>query len=239
MKPQWHFVELEECGSTFSEARRQPAWTVVSTVRQSRGRGRFNRAWFGEEGGLWISCNLPLAGNTPWGMLPLVAGAALMDALAPFRIPHLRLRWPNDVMVGRAKLAGILVERPSPCLASVGIGMNVFNNVLSLYGRTADVPARLADLAPQCPPLPHLRALVADALADAHSRFVAGGPAALVARLAACWGPALPVVAITDDARHCGFFAGIAEDGSPILRRADGSRTVISGITVNALRELV
>ena len=239
MDPHWQLVELQDCDSTFTEARRHPAWTVVCSARQGCGRGRFNRAWFAEEGGLWISCNLPLEGERPWGMLPLVAGAALMDALAPLRIPQLRLRWPNDVMAGRGKLAGILVERPSGHLASVGIGINVFNSVLSLHGRTTDVPVRLADLARECPALPQLRDMVTAALAHHYALFVERGSAALVQRLVPAWGAGLPVVAITDDARHCGFFAGIAEDGSPILRRADGTETVIPGITVNALRELV
>lgn len=239
MNPHWQFVQLHDCDSTFTEARLHPAWTVVCSARQSGGRGRFNRAWIADEGGLWMSCNLPLRGERPWGMLPLVAGAALMDALAPLGIPQLRLRWPNDVMAGRGKLAGILVERPSRELASVGIGINVFNSVLALHGRTTDVPVRLADLAQECPALQRLRTMVADALAECFALFVERGSAALVQRLAPAWGTSLPVVAITDDARHCGFFAGIAEDGSPILRRADGSCATIPGITVNALRELV
>lgn len=240
MNPHWQLVELQDCDSTFTEARRHPAWTVVCSARQGSGRGRFNRAWFADEGGLWMSCNLPLEGAHAWGMLPLVAGAALMDALAPLRIPQLRLRWPNDVMAGRGKLAGILVERPAEHLASVGIGINVFNSVLALCGRTADMPVRLADLAPRdCPALPQLRTMVTDALAHHFALFVERGSAALVQRLVPAWGAGLPVVAITDNARHCGFFAGIGEDGSPILRRADGSCTAIPGITVNTLRELV
>ena len=239
MKRDWQTVELETCDSTFTEARRHPAWTIVATKSQTNGRGRFNRAWFGEEGGLWMSCNLPLQGERPWGMLPLVAGAALFRALAPFRIAGLRLRWPNDLMVRRGKLAGILVERPAADLASVGIGMNVFNNVLSLHGRTSDVPVRLADLVPECPPLPQLRTLVADALAETFDAFAGRGVAALLPLLEPAWGPSLPVVAITDDDRICGFFHGICEDGSPILRRADGSLLAVPGISVNALRELV
>ena len=239
MPPRWKEVLLEECGSTFTEARRNPAWTIVSTVRQTHGRGRFNRAWFGEPGGLWMSCNLPLAGDAPWGMLPLVAGAALFRALQPLRIPGLRLRWPNDLMVRRGKLAGILVERPAADLASVGIGMNVFNDVLSLHGRTADVPVRLADLAAHCPRLPQLRHSIADALADTFAAFAGQGAAALIPMLEPAWGSSLPVVAVTDSARVCGFFHGIQADGSPILRRADGSFATVPAVAVNALRELV
>ena len=50
---------------------------------QTRGRGRFNRAWFGDQGGLWATYNLPLdpKANRHWGALPLVAGAAVIEAL--------------------------------------------------------------------------------------------------------------------------------------------------------------
>ena len=91
--------------------------------------------------------NLPLDPGVKrhWGVLPLVAGAAVIEALKDFHIQGLRLRWPNDVLVGRAKLAGILVERPSANMASIGIGVNMFNNLNSLNGLTIDPPTRLAD----------------------------------------------------------------------------------------------
>ena len=98
---------------------------------------------------------------------------------------------------------------------------------------------RLADLMVDCPPLPRLRALVADALAETFEAFAGQGAAALLPLLEPAWGPSLPVVAITDESRICGFFHGICGDGSPILRRADGSLLAVPGISVNALRELV
>ncbi len=241
MSPTWTHCHLDECPSTFAEARRHPAWTVVSCTRQTQGRGRFNRRWFGEAGGLWASYNVPLTPGLPcnWGLLPLVAGAAIMQALAPCRIPGLRLRWPNDVLVGRAKLAGILVERPAATLASIGIGLNVYNDVASLAGLTQDPPARLADLVPGCPPVAELRELLGRHLADCFLSFCKGGLAALSPLLQAAWGESHPVVAITDTERLCGFFEGIEADGSPILRRADGSHVAVPAISVLRLKELL
>ncbi len=241
MNAGWTFVHREECASTFNEARKLPPWTVVSCTRQSSGRGRFNRAWFGEQGGLWASYNLPLEPDSPrpWGLLPLVAGAALMDALTPFCIPGLRLRWPNDVLVGRSKLAGILVERPSPTMASIGIGLNVRNDVASLIGKTQDPPARLADLISDCPTTAQLLTLLGHHLAECFHDFCAGGPERLVQRLKPAWGESRPVVAITDTERLCGFFEGIEADGSPVLRQADGSRRTVPGISIMRLRELL
>ena len=81
---------------------------------QKSGRGRFNRKWVGEEGGLWSSFTVPLdtAAGVHWGHLPLVAGLALLNMLRSMGIANARLRWPNDVLIGKSKLAGILVERP-------------------------------------------------------------------------------------------------------------------------------
>ncbi len=241
MSTRWTTVHLEECTSTFNEARKQAPWSVVSCTRQTNGRGRFNRAWFGEKGGLWASYNVPLPAHPSrnWGLLPLVAGAALMSALAAYGIPGLRLRWPNDVLVGRAKLAGILVERPASSMASLGIGVNVFNDMSALAGRTQDPPARLADLVPSCPSPEKLRTLLGYHIAEVFHDFCDGGLQALAPILDTAWGESRPIVAITDTERLCGFFEGIEEDGSPILRRADGARFSVPALSVMRLKELL
>lgn len=241
MSVKWKVEELEECESTFNVARKLPAWTIVSTRRQTKGRGRFNRPWVGEEGGLWVTYNLPIDPHSPihWGLLPLVAGAAIMDALKAYNIPGLRLRWPNDVLVGKAKLAGILVERPSANMASIGIGINMFNNLNSLKGLTIDPATRMADLVPACPSVEKFRTILGDDIAEIFHYFEQGGLDAISSMLDTAWGESRPVVAITDTERICGFFAGVEHDGSPILRRPDGSTITVPGITVNRLKELI
>lgn len=244
MKPvstQWKIVELDVCESTFNVARKEQPWTIVSAERQLKGRGRFNRSWFGEPGGLWATYNLPLdpRSGRHWGLLPLVAGVAIIKALKPYNIKGLRLRWPNDVLVGRDKLAGILVERPSAGMASIGIGINMFNDIESIAAATTDTPARLADLLYACPAVSKLRGILADALADTFNLFIAHGLDAMHEQLQEAWGSSRPVVAITDTERYRGFFMGVEPDGSPILRRADGSTITVPGITVNRLKELI
>lgn len=214
---------------------------MVCASRQTKGRGRFNRSWFGDTGGLWVTYNLPLAQhvNRHWGLLPLVAGVAIYEALKPLNIEGLRLRWPNDVLVERDKLGGILVERPSSDMASIGIGINVFNDVNSIAKRTTDKPTRLADELYSCPSVSKLRQMLADALAKAFNSFVEKGIEALGEQLKEAWGASRPVVAITDTERICGYFMGVEADGSPILRKADGSTITVPGITVNRLKELI
>ena len=94
----WNVIELDECESTFNVARKEQPWTIVSAERQHKGRGRFNRAWIGETGGLWATYNLPLdpRAGRHWGLLPLVAGVAIIKALKPYNI-KLRQRVINIV----------------------------------------------------------------------------------------------------------------------------------------------
>lgn len=107
-----------------------PGHIAVCRV-QTGGRGRFNRKWIGEEGGLWASFTVPLsapedtAADVHWGHLPLVAGLALFNMLRGMGLDSVRLRWPNDLLAGKSKLAGILVERPAENMAVIGIGINV------------------------------------------------------------------------------------------------------------------
>ncbi len=241
MSKKWQVKEVDTCESTFNEARKQPAWTIVCARQQTRGRGRFNRAWFGNTGGLWATYNLPLEQNSGrhWGALPLLAGAAVIEALKSYNIAGLRLRWPNDVLVGRAKLAGILVERPAAGMASIGIGINMFNDIAQMQGVTSDPVTRMCELLPACPSVAKFRTLLGDVLAEMFDYFVESGLEGIMPMLEAAWGEPRPVVAITDTERITGYFAGIDFDGSPILRKADGSSIRVPGITINRLKELI
>lgn len=89
---------------------------VVVAVEQTRGRGRYGRAWASPPGNLYASVMLRPrcpAADTP--QLSLVAGLALAEALERLGPPGLAitLKWPNDVLLGDAKVAGILLESAS------------------------------------------------------------------------------------------------------------------------------
>lgn len=98
---------------------------------QSAGRGRFGRRWFSPpDEGLYLSLVL-LPPPPPWSpaALTMATGLAVFDAAQALGCKDAWLKWPNDLMVGRAKLAGILVEtrgfHPERPHYVVGIGMNV------------------------------------------------------------------------------------------------------------------
>jgi len=74
---------------------------------------------------LWRSAS----GAASLGGLSLVTGIAILRALRSFGIEDAGLKWPNDILAGNAKLAGILIdvlgESSGPCAVIVGVGVNV------------------------------------------------------------------------------------------------------------------
>lgn len=112
------------------------AWTILENCagaalvlakRQTAGRGRRSRSWeSSSHDGLWYSLALELA-CTPPPALPLAVGAIVHDALVESGIRDLSLKWPNDLLCGPYKLAGVLVEsrtRAARTSAVIGIGIN-------------------------------------------------------------------------------------------------------------------
>jgi BirA family biotin operon repressor/biotin-[acetyl-CoA-carboxylase] ligase len=125
---------LAETGSTNADlATRIRADEFVSeghwlvTDRQLAGRGRGGRTWFDGLGNFMGSTFVrPGHGDPPAGTLALVVGLAVQQVVADF-LPDdqtAMLKWPNDVMVGTAKLAGILLEREGDTVV-LGIGVNL------------------------------------------------------------------------------------------------------------------
>ncbi len=240
MNIRWHIHEVPEADSTNDLARRFPAWTVVRCIEQKRGRGRFNRAWFGHAGGLWATYNVAVdpRSRADWGMLPLVAGLALVRSLENLGLADARLRWPNDLLIDSSKLAGILVEKPADDLACIGIGVNMSNPLEAIRGKTTDQPTRLADHVSPCPSVEEFTLQLGDALAETYSRFAAEGLRGLMPELERAWKVRLPVAVETDAATYQGIFEGITEHGAPILRLGNGTRREIAAHLINRLREI-
>lgn len=133
-------IVLDEVGSTNAEAfalakagEIGPLWVMAH--RQTAGRGRSGRKWVSEPGNLHASLLLALAcPPAAVHQLSLLAGVAVIDAIgaaaAGAGIAELRLKWPNDVLIGGAKCAGILPEShagtaAASLLAVIGIGINL------------------------------------------------------------------------------------------------------------------
>jgi BirA family biotin operon repressor/biotin-[acetyl-CoA-carboxylase] ligase len=238
----WIFAVEAEVDSTNRLAARLPAWHAVRADVQSAGRGRTGRHWTSDPGGLWLSAVLPCPGpRETWATLPLAAGYALIAALTDLGVRDLRLRWPNDILVGRRKLAGLLVERHTADTAVVGIGLNVFNSPESATPALRDATTRLADLlAPFALSLDEVAALVLQSLARAHHRLATGGFAPIAADLNRTWRePRLVELTLAGAVTPVtGSFQGIDACGHLQLRAPDGALTTYDASRVALLREL-
>ena len=96
-----------------------PHGTLVTADEQTAGRGRQGRTWVAPAGAALL---MSLVLRKPREALPLAAAVAVCEAL-PLEA---EIKWPNDIWIHKAKVAGILVEaRPQEGWAVLGIGVNV------------------------------------------------------------------------------------------------------------------
>jgi len=223
---------VAETGSTNADltalaAAGWPEGRWLRAERQTGGRGRLGRDWLSPAGNLHASTLIRLRpGDPPVTGLGLLVGVAVHAALTEL-LPHaaLLLKWPNDVMVGRAKLAGILLEREGEAVVA-GVGVNVAFAPMLPDRETvalADLPGGTALDA----------AAVLDALVPALDHWLArwrdeGNGAIIAAWLARAHPLGTPLAVSTgaDRPQH-GRFLGLGGDGALILGRDDGTQITI------------
>jgi BirA family biotin operon repressor/biotin-[acetyl-CoA-carboxylase] ligase len=236
----WMFHEFAEVTSTNSLAAHLPPWTAVRALVQTAGRGRTGRRWVSDENGLWLSAVLPTPGNNaPWSLLPLAAGWAALSVVRSLGLPDARLRWPNDILVGRRKLAGILVDRFSAESAVVGIGLNVANHPERTDPALAGEATCLADLLPGSPPISALVVRLLAALTREHHRLESGNAGGLCRELNGGW--AHRQVRVTLCGGHGavdGRLDGIDPTGALLVRDIAGELRVLPAPQVELLREI-
>jgi BirA family transcriptional regulator, biotin operon repressor / biotin---[acetyl-CoA-carboxylase] ligase len=137
--PPWRAIEIiGETGSTNADllsraaAREDVDGVVRIAEHQTAGRGRINRSWSSvpfSQIALSVGVNAVNVPVSAWGWLPLLSGVAVVDAVERATGVRAALKWPNDVVAGSGKLAGILTEvSPAGTIVVVGIGVNVTLN---------------------------------------------------------------------------------------------------------------
>lgn len=125
----WHVHVVDETGSTNADlvAAAQsgaPDKTVLVTRHQTAGRGRLDRVWEAPPGtNLLVSVLFRPLPRPPHRVIWLVALAA-RRAVAEVAGVEAQLKWPNDLVVGEAKLAGLLAQVAGDAVV-VGLGLNV------------------------------------------------------------------------------------------------------------------
>ena len=122
-----------------------PTAACGATDHQTAGRGRLDRRWDAPPGtNLLVSHPVPPACREHPSELTRRLALAAVDACRRVAGVDVALKWPNDLLVGEAKLAGILAERNGAGAVVVGMGLNV--------GWAPEGAARLADAAPDVTP---------------------------------------------------------------------------------------
>lgn len=233
------FVELVEVDSTNAEAMRRAqdgerGPLYVRAERQTAGRGRSGRAWQFAHGNLALSrLGVTAAPPVVIAQVALVAGLALHRTVASMLdragVPvPLHLKWPNDLLLGSAKVAGILVESSTfgdRRVIVIGIGVNLAT-APDVPGRATTALARHMKVLPS--PAEFARTL-ADHLEAALSLWNDG---ACFAAIRQEWlARALPIgtqmtISSGPAGRASGSFAGIDEAGYLLLDEAGAGRRI-------------
>ena len=138
LPPAYRLVSLETVDSTNEEAKRLARagaedGTLVWARAQTAGKGRSGRSWASPQGNLYLSLVLrpdcpPVAASQLGFVAALGAGGGLAEVMPP--LIDLRYKWPNDILLNRRKVAGILLETESAAADRLdwlvlGIGINV------------------------------------------------------------------------------------------------------------------
>ncbi|MEI9973091.1 MAG: biotin--[acetyl-CoA-carboxylase] ligase, partial [Ignavibacteriota bacterium] len=213
--------------STMTAASDLPVGTVVLADEQTAGQGRHGHIWHSAPGdGIYCSIVLP---QTP--LLTLALGLATHTAIYEATGLVCDLRWPNDLMIGHRKVAGILVQAVGRN-AIAGIGINVNHT---------DFPSEVADLATSlriAAGRPMMREEILLALLPAIDTLIAQGKPAILDSFThlSSYASGLRVEVQQPDGVVEGVTAGLNPDGFLIVRRDDGTDTLIIAGGVRAAR---
>jgi BirA family biotin operon repressor/biotin-[acetyl-CoA-carboxylase] ligase len=204
-------------------------WIVAD--EQTAGRGRHGRRWTSPPGNLYAS--RLVGGAAPparFAQLSFVAGHCVHDAAAQLLSERaaeaLWLKWPNDLMVGQAKLSGVLIESETVgqgIIAAVGIGLNLISG--------AEAPGTISLKALGSPVGP---ADAFEAVSKAFERRLAQwGDGRGFARIRQDWAARAAALGTAVSVRLgeevvAGAFGGIEADGALVLTMADGRTRRIS-----------
>jgi BirA family biotin operon repressor/biotin-[acetyl-CoA-carboxylase] ligase len=225
----WRVTRLPEVDSTQRFAADLPPWSAVMAAVQTGGRGQRDRSFTSDQGGLYLTVVLPYDGDTAaWRGFALAVGRAVLEALTEVGVEDLRLRWPNDLMIGPRKVGGILVEQGSPRTLLVGVGLNITNRPWLADHALRYVAGRLLDHCDRALTGPdQLLEPLLQAIQRAHGEFPAQRLAGLAPELDRCWGVRrhvwLEAAGEVDLTETEGAFAGIDDTGQVRLARPDGS----------------
>jgi BirA family biotin operon repressor/biotin-[acetyl-CoA-carboxylase] ligase len=231
-------VRFADIPSTSSHARAEiaagrlgPAPVAFVAAHQSAGVGRFGRPWQSPDGGLWLTLAWP---TTEAELEKTLDGLGLRVGIACLRAirralleapgdPHVRLKWPNDVLVHGRKVLGVLTEvvhGPAPASGAwvlVGVGVNANINLAML---SPDVRSHATSLARELGRVVDTEPLESDLLAELRGALTTHGLAREVIQEAAEHLHGLDrdtTVSLPDGTRISGVLKGLNDHGMAVL----------------------
>jgi BirA family biotin operon repressor/biotin-[acetyl-CoA-carboxylase] ligase len=242
----YRLASFDQIGSTNAEAmsrardgERGPMWFVTS--EQTAGRGRRHRPWIAPRGNL-ASSILEVIDVSPAvaATLGFAAGLALEAALQKVSVEaSLRaagsddmkysLKWPNDVLAGRQKLAGILLEAEAVAGGRLGVVVGIGTNVIAAPEGTPTPATSLAALGVHIG-AEELFAVLSDSWAEFRGIWDQGRGFGEIRRhwLERAAGLGRGVAIHTGGTIVEGTFDTVDEQGCMIVRTSDGKRVPIS-----------
>lgn len=128
--------------------------TIIIAEEQKNGRGRYiERKWISPQGGIWLSIILvPKINAAQSAFLSFISAISVCDSIVEKTDLNPRIRWPNDIVIQRRKVSGILVnlstEQEKINYAIIGIGINVnldSSRIVGAFVNNADNSSRNSD----------------------------------------------------------------------------------------------
>lgn len=198
--------------------------TVVAAGYQTRGRGRRGRTWHAPPGAnvCLTAIGPPTPASAAW-QIALLAGLAVAEAVITVAETPARVRFPNDVLLGASKLAGVLVEtveRRGALLPLIGIGVNV---------NVAEFPPEIRERATSLERATGIRRdviaverAILDQLDRRWGEWERGGPAAILAAWRALLAPNAPRTFLIENRPVVCRVRDLAPDGTLTVETEQG-----------------
>ena len=214
----------------------EPEGLAVLALRQTAGRGSRGRGWESPGGNLHLSALLrPRGPASEAGRWALLAAVALAEAVAS-ALPdpsRLRLKWPNDLLLDGAKIAGILIDSAADSRGQldwmvIGFGVNLAH-APEIAGRTT-ARLDLPEITPEA-----LGEIVLERLAYWRGlRLLEGFAPVRAAWLRLAQPVGTPIRLSHNGATVAGAFAGLGEDGSLLLQSGGRVHAFATGEVLQA-----
>lgn len=224
---------------------------LIVARQQTAGRGRGEHSWWSTDGALTFSVLLEPESHrinpAAWPQLSLTTAVALCDALGSEigqrtgagASPQLAIKWPNDVFVDSAKIAGILIESPGGATPAkdrliIGVGINVNNSWQSAPRGVNANGTALCDATRHQHDLQQVLVLVLQSLQKRIAQLAENDPALPAAWQRLSWLSNRNVVVDAGTTSTTGICLGIDTDGALLVHDSLKTHRIFSG-TVRAV----